>query len=68
MGQNFDDYPDFQPKITHPKHFSRQCSYSLLHRTQTKDCELYKCTGYYAQWGKNYIEVCFTIIIFIQIN
>ena len=22
---HFDDYPDFQPKITHPKHFSRQC-------------------------------------------
>ena len=21
MGQNFDDYPDFQPKITLPKHF-----------------------------------------------
>ena len=28
MGQNFDDYPDFQPKITHPKYFSRQCMYS----------------------------------------
>ena len=27
MGQNFDDYPGFQPKITHPKHFSRQCKY-----------------------------------------
>ena len=25
MGQNFDDYSNFQPKITHPKHFSRQC-------------------------------------------
>ena len=24
MGRNFDDYPGFQPKITHPKHFSRQ--------------------------------------------
>ena len=23
--KSFDDYPDFQPKITHPKHFSRQC-------------------------------------------
>ena len=26
MLQNFDDYPDFQPKITHPKHFSHQCT------------------------------------------
>ena len=26
MGQNLDDYPDFLPKITHPKHFCRQCS------------------------------------------
>ena len=26
MGRNFDDYPGFQPKITPPKHFSRQCS------------------------------------------
>ena len=25
MGQNFDDYPGFQPKITHPKHFCPQC-------------------------------------------
>ena len=25
MGRNFDDYPSFQPKITPPKHFSRQC-------------------------------------------
>ena len=25
MGQNFDDNPGFQPKITPPKHFSRQC-------------------------------------------
>ena len=30
MGQNFDDYPDFQPKITHPKHFSRQCTRAKL--------------------------------------
>ena len=28
MGQNFDDYPDFQPKITHPKHVSLQCNKS----------------------------------------
>jgi hypothetical protein len=27
MGQNFDDYPGFQPKITPLKHFSRQCTY-----------------------------------------
>ena len=26
MGRNFDDYPGFQPKITPPKHFSRQCN------------------------------------------
>ena len=26
MGRNFDDYPGFQPKISPPKHFSRQCS------------------------------------------
>ena len=25
MGWNFDDYPGFQPKIIHPKHFSPQC-------------------------------------------
>ena len=25
MGRNYDDYPGFQPKITPPKHFSRQC-------------------------------------------
>ena len=25
MGQTFDDYHDFQPKNTHPKHFSHQC-------------------------------------------
>ena len=25
MGRNFDDYPGFQPKITPPKHFSREC-------------------------------------------
>ena len=25
MGQNFDDYPGFQSKITPPKHFSWQC-------------------------------------------
>ena len=30
MGQNFDDYPDFQPKITHPKHFSRHCIYKFF--------------------------------------
>jgi hypothetical protein len=23
--RNFDDYPGFKPKITPPKHFSRQC-------------------------------------------
>jgi hypothetical protein len=28
MGPNFDDYPDFQRKITNPKHFSRKCSTS----------------------------------------
>ena len=28
MEQNFDDYPDFQPKITHPKHVSLQCNKS----------------------------------------
>jgi hypothetical protein len=32
MGQNFDDYPGFQPKITQPKHFSPQ--YMYLHRKQ----------------------------------
>jgi hypothetical protein len=26
MGRNFDDYPGLQPKITPPKHFSRQCT------------------------------------------
>ena len=26
IGRNFDDYPGFQPKITHPKHFYPQCS------------------------------------------
>ena len=26
MGRNIDDYPGFQPKITPPKHFSRQCT------------------------------------------
>ena len=25
--ENFDDHPGFQPKITHTKHFSRQCTY-----------------------------------------
>ena len=30
MGENFDDYPDFQPKITHPKHFSRQWNLNQL--------------------------------------
>ena len=25
MGRNFDAYPGFQPKITPPKHFSREC-------------------------------------------
>ena len=25
MGINFDDYPGFQPKITHPKHFCPEC-------------------------------------------
>jgi hypothetical protein len=25
MDRNFDDYPGLQPKITPPKHFSRQC-------------------------------------------
>ena len=25
-GLKFDDYPGFQPKITHPKHFTRQRS------------------------------------------
>ena len=24
-GRNFDDYPGLQPKITPPKHFSREC-------------------------------------------
>ena len=28
-GLNFDDYPDFQPKITQPKHFSPQCNVSV---------------------------------------
>ena len=26
MGCNFDDYPGFQLKVTHPKHFNRQCT------------------------------------------
>ena len=30
MEQNFDNYPDFQPKITHLKHFSHQCISFLL--------------------------------------
>ena len=25
LGQNFDDYPDFQPKVTHTKHFWPGC-------------------------------------------
>ena len=29
MGRNFDDYPGFQPKITPPKHFSRQWIYTM---------------------------------------
>jgi Ras-related C3 botulinum toxin substrate 1 len=31
MGRNFDDYPGFQPKITHPKHFCHECR-TLLQR------------------------------------
>ena len=27
--ENFDDYPGFQPKISHTKHFSRQCTKRL---------------------------------------
>ena len=27
MGRNFDEYPGFQPKITHPKHFCPQCTW-----------------------------------------
>ena len=26
MGQNFNDYSDFQPKITHPKYFCPECN------------------------------------------
>ena len=26
MGRNYDAYPGFQPKITPPKHFSRECT------------------------------------------
>ena len=31
MGRNFDDYPSFQPKIIHPKHFSRQNKMFHMH-------------------------------------
>ena len=33
MGQNFDDYLDFQPKITYPKHFSGQCKILSIFET-----------------------------------
>ena len=36
MGQNFDDYPSFQPKITQPKHFSPQCSTGVVERLTDK--------------------------------
>ena len=35
MGQNLDDYLDFQQKITHPKHFSGQCMYYTVHKFQS---------------------------------
>ena len=38
MGQNFDDYPDFQPKITHLKHFSRQ--YTLFKSIFVKSSQI----------------------------
>ena len=38
MGRNFDDYPDFQPKITHPKDFCPECNclVNLLKTAQTR--------------------------------
>jgi hypothetical protein len=29
IGQNFDDYPGFQPKITQGKHFCPECMYKV---------------------------------------
>ena len=37
MGQNFDDYLDFQPKITHPKTFQ-----PLVYHTQHVKLSFYK--------------------------
>ena len=46
MDGHFDDYPGFQPKITPPKHFSRQCT--LMHFKVLR----LKCT----QWCKGLSE------------
>ena len=37
MGQNFKDYPGFQPKITQPKHFSPQCTFHHIFCFSVRD-------------------------------
>ena len=52
MGQNFDVYSSFQPKITTPKHFSRQCTYIFFRSfVALSNIETYLCNTF------DYVEV-----------
>ena len=59
MGQNFDDYPDFQPKITHPKHFSRHRNHFFFSIWKTpKIAEQIYNLQYFATIKLTVLDIC----------
>ena len=53
MGRNFDDYPGFQPKITSPKQFSRQCITFFLQTIQFYSNQLWYIQSNYDSFLTN---------------